>query len=111
MRSHKCGEVNETLANQSVTLCGWVHRRRDLGGLIVIDFPTVWARDADEYISKGLAVHDRYRGDPLVHTIFAPHAPYTVSDQPLEHIRTLADEMERLRHEGGPHGAAVYELR
>ncbi|MEN8108521.1 MAG: TRZ/ATZ family hydrolase [Pseudomonadota bacterium] len=63
-------------------------------GLIVIDFPTVWAKDADEYISKGLAVHDRYRGDPLIHTVFAPHAPYTVSDQPLEHIRTLADEMD-----------------
>ena len=63
-------------------------------GLIVIDFPTVWARDADEYISKGLAVHDRFRGDPLVRAIFAPHAPYTVSDQPLEHIRTLADEMD-----------------
>ena len=36
MRSHKCGEVNETLAGQPVTLCGWVHRRRDLGGLIFI---------------------------------------------------------------------------
>jgi len=67
---------------------------RASAGLIVIDFPTVWAKDADEYISKGLAVHDRYRGDPLIHTVFAPHAPYTVSDQPLEHIRTLADEME-----------------
>ena len=63
-------------------------------GLIVIDFPTVWAKDAGEYISKGLAVHDRYRGDPLIHAVFAPHAPYTVSDQPLEHIRTLADEMD-----------------
>jgi 5-methylthioadenosine/S-adenosylhomocysteine deaminase len=63
-------------------------------GLIVIDFPTVWAKDAGEYISKGLAVHDRFRGDSLVQTVFAPHAPYTVSDQPLEHIRTLADEMD-----------------
>ncbi len=36
MRSHLCGEVNETLAGQSVTLCGWVDRRRDLGGLIFI---------------------------------------------------------------------------
>jgi len=62
-------------------------------GLIIIDFPTVWAQDANEYISKGLAVHDRYRGDPLVHTLFAPHAPYTVSDESLEHIRVLADEL------------------
>ncbi len=63
-------------------------------GLIVIDFPTVWAQDADEYISKGLAVHDRFRGDPLIRTLFAPHAPYTVSDKPLEHVRVLADELD-----------------
>jgi 5-methylthioadenosine/S-adenosylhomocysteine deaminase len=63
-------------------------------GLIVLDFPTVWAQDADEYISKGLAVHDRFRGDPLIRTLFAPHAPYTVSDEPLEHIRVLADELD-----------------
>jgi 5-methylthioadenosine/S-adenosylhomocysteine deaminase len=63
-------------------------------GLIVLDFPTVWAHDADEYISRGLAVHDQYRGDPLIRTLFAPHAPYTVSDKPLEHIRVLADELD-----------------
>jgi len=63
-------------------------------GLIVIDFPTVWANDADEYISRGLAVHDQFRSDPLIKTMFAPHAPYTVSDQPLEHIRVLADELD-----------------
>lgn len=63
-------------------------------GLIALDFPTVWAHDADEYISKGLAVHDQYRSDPLITTLFAPHAPYTVSDKPLEHIRVLADELE-----------------
>jgi 5-methylthioadenosine/S-adenosylhomocysteine deaminase len=63
-------------------------------GLIVLDFPTVWAQDADEYISKGLAVYDQYRGDPLIHTAFAPHAPYTVSDAPLGRIRVLADELD-----------------
>jgi 5-methylthioadenosine/S-adenosylhomocysteine deaminase len=63
-------------------------------GLIVLDFPTVWANDANEYISKGLAVHDHYRADPLIKTVFAPHAPYTVSDEPLQHIRMLADELD-----------------
>jgi len=63
-------------------------------GLIVIDFPTVWAGDAGEYISRGLSVRDHYRGDPLISTVFAPHAPYTVSDQPLQHIRVLADELD-----------------
>ncbi|MDX1573576.1 MAG: aspartate--tRNA ligase [Methylophaga sp.] len=37
MRSHYCGEVNETLAGQTVTLAGWMHRRRDHGGVIFID--------------------------------------------------------------------------
>ncbi len=36
MRTHLCGEINEQLADQSVVLCGWVGRRRDLGGLIFI---------------------------------------------------------------------------
>lgn len=63
-------------------------------GLIVLDFPTVWAADAREYISKGIDVHDRYRTDPLISTLFAPHAPYTVSDEPLQHIRMLANELD-----------------
>jgi aspartyl-tRNA synthetase len=37
MRSHYCGQVTETLLDQDVTLCGWVHRRRDHGGVIFID--------------------------------------------------------------------------
>ena len=36
MRSHLCGQINEELNDQNVTLCGWVARRRDLGGLIFI---------------------------------------------------------------------------
>ncbi|NLY58642.1 MAG: aspartate--tRNA ligase [Gammaproteobacteria bacterium] len=37
MRTHYCGQLNETLADQEVTLCGWVHRRRDHGGVIFLD--------------------------------------------------------------------------
>jgi len=37
MRSHRCGEVTEHHLNQEVDLCGWVHRRRDHGGVIFID--------------------------------------------------------------------------
>ncbi len=37
MRSHFCGEVTEALIGQTVTVCGWVHRRRDHGGVIFID--------------------------------------------------------------------------
>lgn len=63
-------------------------------GLILIDFPTAWAKDAQEYIDKGEAVHDKYRHAPLIRTVFAPHAPYTVSDEPLKRINILAEELD-----------------
>ncbi|SHO56128.1 aspartate--tRNA ligase [Vibrio quintilis] len=37
MRSHYCGHLNKSLVGQPVELCGWVNRRRDLGGLIFVD--------------------------------------------------------------------------
>lgn len=61
-------------------------------GLVVFDFPTAWA-NAGEYIHKGLALHDKLKNEPLVRTIFAPHAPYTVSDGPLREIRKYAYEL------------------
>jgi 5-methylthioadenosine/S-adenosylhomocysteine deaminase len=66
---------------------------RAVVGLIMIDFPSAWAGSSDEYLHKGIEVHDHYRKHPLITTAFAPHAPYSVSDDPLEEIRTLADEL------------------
>ena len=37
MRSHYCGELNESHIDQTISLCGWVHRRRDHGGVIFLD--------------------------------------------------------------------------
>src|ERR1700733_4405227 len=37
MRSHYCGEVNASLAGKEVEVAGWVHRRRDHGGVIFVD--------------------------------------------------------------------------
>ena len=37
MRSHYCGEITETLIDETVTFCGWIHRRRDHGGVIFLD--------------------------------------------------------------------------
>jgi 5-methylthioadenosine/S-adenosylhomocysteine deaminase len=67
---------------------------RAVVGMIALDFPTAWASDTEEYIRKGLEVHDRYRSEPLVTTTFAPHAPYSVGDAALARIRQLADELD-----------------
>ncbi len=71
---------------------------RAVVGLILIDFPTVWAANADDYLHKGIEVHDHYRHHPLISTAFAPHAPYTVSDEPLQRVVTFAEEMDLSLH-------------
>ena len=63
-------------------------------GMIVIGFPSAWATNVDEYFHKGEAVHDRYRGHPLISTAFAPHAPYTVDDTALKRVVMLAEELD-----------------
>ncbi len=67
---------------------------RAVGGIIAIEFPTVYAADAEDYLRKGLATRDVWRGDPLVSFTLAPHAPYTVADQSLKRIAVLAEELD-----------------
>ena len=67
-------------------------------GLIVIDFPTVWAKDANEYLHKGLETNDLFKELGLVTATFAPHAPYTVSDDPLEKIAMYSSELDLRVH-------------
>lgn len=63
-------------------------------GMIVIDFPSAWASCPEEYLDKGLALRDEWLHDPRLAFAFAPHAPYTVSDEPLLRIATLAAELD-----------------
>jgi 5-methylthioadenosine/S-adenosylhomocysteine deaminase len=67
-------------------------------GLIVFDFPTIWAENSAEYLVKGLALQESLRDQPLITTTFAPHAPYTVSDIPLQKISQLSEELGRPVH-------------
>lgn len=62
-------------------------------GLIVMDFPTAYASDAADYLSKARVTLDALRGQPGIYPLFAPHAPYTVSDAPLREIASLAAEL------------------
>ncbi len=70
------------------------HGMRASIGLILLDFPSAWAENSETYIEKGLALHEQFRHEALITTPFAPHAPYTVSDEPLIKIHTIADELE-----------------
>jgi 5-methylthioadenosine/S-adenosylhomocysteine deaminase len=83
----------EVVAQQAVQ-----HGIRANIGLIVFDFPTAWAENADAYLTKGLALHEQLRHQALISMSFAPHAPYTVSDEPLQKLRTFADEMDLTVH-------------
>ncbi len=71
---------------------------RAVVGLIVLDFPSAWAQNADEYLHKGLQLRDELKHSDLVTTTFAPHAPYTVSDAPLEKIAMYAEELRMPVH-------------
>ncbi len=66
---------------------------RAVVGMIVIEFPSAYASDCDDYLRKGIDFHDHYRDHPLVRTALAPHAPYTVSDEALGRIVTYAAEL------------------
>lgn len=63
-------------------------------GITVIEFPTAYAADADDYLAKGLATRDALNGEPLLSFCLAPHAPYTVSDRTFERIATLAAQLD-----------------
>jgi 5-methylthioadenosine/S-adenosylhomocysteine deaminase len=67
---------------------------RAMVGLPIIEFPSAWAKTRDEYFDRALAVHDEFAGEALLGTAFAPHAPYTVSDESFERIRMLADQLD-----------------
>ena len=70
------------------------HGFRAVVGLPFIEFPTAWAKSRDEYFDKNLAVHDEFKGEKLVSTALAPHAPYTVADESFARIRVLSDQLD-----------------
>lgn len=77
-------------AGKAITTAGM----RAVIGLALLEFPTAYASDADDYLAKGLAARDALRGNPLLHFALAPHAPYTVSDRSFERVATLAGELD-----------------
>jgi 5-methylthioadenosine/S-adenosylhomocysteine deaminase len=63
-------------------------------GIVLVEFPTAYASDAQDYLRKGLAMRDELKSEPLLSFCMAPHAPYTVSDRSFEQILTLSEQLQ-----------------
>ncbi len=62
-------------------------------GMIVMDLPTPYASDGPDYLAKGLACRDQYKGEATLSFCFAPHAPYTVGDESFRQLATLTGQI------------------
>ncbi len=67
-------------------------------GIIVIELPSAYAADAQDYLSKGLATRDDLKHESLLSFCVAPHAPYTVSDKAFERIAMLQGVLDLPLH-------------
>jgi 5-methylthioadenosine/S-adenosylhomocysteine deaminase len=67
-------------------------------GIIVIEMPSSYAADAQDYLSKGLATRDDLKHESLLSFCVAPHAPYTVSDKAFERIAMLQGVLDLPLH-------------
>lgn len=67
-------------------------------GVIVIEMPSAYAADAQDYLSKGLATRDDLKHESLLSFCIAPHAPYTVSDKAFERIAMLQGVLDLPLH-------------
>ncbi len=63
-------------------------------GIVLIEFPTPYASDAQDYLRKGLAARDALKSENLMSFCMAPHAPYTVTDSSFEQVVTLAEQLD-----------------
>ena len=102
MRTHYCGHVNRELIGQTVTLCGWAHRRRDHGGVIFIDL-----RDRegmaqiviDPDTPEAFAIAESVRSEYVLKVIckVRPRPEGTVNKNiPTGEVEMLASEIEIL---------------
>lgn len=62
-------------------------------GLVVLEFATQYANNAESYIDKGTQASDALKNEPLITFSFAPHAPYTVSDETFTTLNTLSAQI------------------
>lgn len=71
---------------------------RTFVGCSILEFPTVYGQNADDYIAKGMAERQQFLGEELITFTLAPHAPYTVADDTFRKVITLAEQEDMLIH-------------
>jgi 5-methylthioadenosine/S-adenosylhomocysteine deaminase len=71
---------------------------RTFVGCSILEFPTNYGLNADDYLSKGLAERREFIGEDLITFTLAPHAPYTVGDETFRKVVTLAEQEDMLIH-------------
>jgi len=63
-------------------------------GIIAVEFRSAYASDAQDYLTKGIALRDSLRDEALLSFCLAPHAPFTVSDATFAQIAIYAGELD-----------------
>ena len=102
MRTHYCGEVDESLVGQEIEVCGWVHRRRDHGGVIFIDLrdregllQVVFDPDRPEIFAQAERIRSEYV--LKVKGLVRPRPDGTVNpNMRTGQVEVLAHELETL---------------
>ena len=108
MRSHYCGEINESLVGQEIEVCGWVHRRRDHGGVIFIDLrdregllQVVFDPDRPEIFAEAERIRSEYV--LKVKGLVRPRPEGTVNpNMRTGQVEVLAHELETLNKSETP---------
>ena len=67
-------------------------------GLFVMEYPSNYANDGEDYLMKGLEARDSWRDEALITSSLAPHAPYSVSDKTLNQVLTYANQLNLTIH-------------
>ena len=102
MRSHFCGELNESNVDEDVILCGWIHRRRDHGGVIFLDLrdreglaQVVYDPDTEESFKIAEGVRNEFVVEVKGRVRLRPSG--TINDEmPTGRIEILGNELKVL---------------
>ena len=108
MRSHYCGQIDRSLIGEQISVCGWVHRRRDHGGVIFIDLrdregllQVVFDPDRKEIFAQA----ERIRGEYVlaVKGLVRERPEGTINENmPTGHVEVLAHELDVLNRSETP---------